>query len=96
MPAAAHLSHCAAEDGRPGRHPGNLLRSLELETVCRVVRNAPDIQCLIEVVDQINSELGKRGRLDYDGRPIFGISCIELAEMMMGISKDIEIIPAHI
>ncbi len=48
-----------------------------------------------EVVDQINSELSKRGRLDYDGRPIFGFSCIELVEMMMGISRDIEIIPAH-
>ncbi len=49
-----------------------------------------------DVVEQITSELGKRGRLDYDGRPIFGISCIELTEMLMGISKDIEIIPAHI
>lgn len=48
-----------------------------------------------DVVDQITSELGKRGRLDYDGRPIFGISCIELAEIMMEISRDIEIIPAH-
>ena len=52
---------------------------------------APDL----DVVEHINSELAKRGRLDYDGRPIFGFSCIELVEMMMGISKDIEIIPAH-
>jgi len=48
-----------------------------------------------EVVDQIIEELLKRGRLDYDGRPIFGFSCIELVEMMKGIDKDIEIIPAH-
>jgi uncharacterized protein (TIGR00375 family) len=48
-----------------------------------------------EVVEQINSGLAKRGRLDYDGRPIFGFSCIELVEMMMGISRDIEVIPAH-
>jgi len=48
-----------------------------------------------EVVDQINSELLKRGRLDYDGRPIFGFSCTELVEMLMGISRDIEVIPAH-
>jgi PHP family Zn ribbon phosphoesterase len=26
------------------------------------------------VVDQITDELGKKGRLDYDGRPIFGFS----------------------
>ena len=49
-----------------------------------------------EVVDQIVSVLSKKGRLDYDGRPIFGFSCIELVEMMRGISEDIEIIPAHI
>ncbi len=48
-----------------------------------------------EIVEQINSELSKRGRLDYDGRPIFGFSCIDLVEMMVGISRDIEIIPAH-
>ncbi|MEK6967069.1 MAG: endonuclease Q family protein [Nanoarchaeota archaeon] len=48
-----------------------------------------------EVVMQINETMLKRGRLDYDGRPIFGISCIEIVDMMMNISKDIEIIPAH-
>ena len=47
------------------------------------------------VADQIIEALGKKGRLDYDGRPIFGFSSIELVEMMLGISKDIEIIPAH-
>ena len=48
-----------------------------------------------EVVDQITDALSKKGRLDYDGRPIFGFSGIECIEMMMGVSKDIEIIPAH-
>ncbi len=49
-----------------------------------------------EVVDQIRSALSKKGRLDYDGRPIFGFSCIELVEMMKSIDRDIEIIPAHV
>jgi uncharacterized protein (TIGR00375 family) len=48
-----------------------------------------------EVVDQINEWLGKRGRLDYDGRPIFGFDSIELADSLLEISRDIEIIPAH-
>ena len=47
------------------------------------------------VADQITEFLGKKGRLDYDGRPIFGFSGIELVENMVGISKEIEIIPAH-
>ena len=48
-----------------------------------------------EVVEQINAALLKKGRLDYDGRPIFGFSCMELVEMMKEIDDGIEIIPAH-
>jgi len=49
-----------------------------------------------EVVDQINELLSKKGRLDYDGRPIFGgYTSEELVNDMMNISKDILIIPAH-
>jgi uncharacterized protein (TIGR00375 family) len=49
-----------------------------------------------DVVDQITDELKKRGRIDYDGRPIFKIPCPEFVEMLHSISKDIEVIPAHI
>ena len=49
-----------------------------------------------DIVEQINTALRRRGRLDYDGRPIFGIPCPEFVEMMKSIDKDIEIIPAHI
>ncbi len=49
-----------------------------------------------DIVEQINAALLKKGRLDYDGRPIFGTSCIEFVEMMKDVDKDIEIIPAHI
>jgi uncharacterized protein (TIGR00375 family) len=52
---------------------------------------APDF----EISDQIIEFLGSKGRLDYDGRPIFGFSSIELVENMMSISKDIMVIPAH-
>ncbi|MAE43311.1 DNA helicase UvrD [Candidatus Woesearchaeota archaeon] len=48
-----------------------------------------------DVVDQIQETLLKKGRLDYDGRPIFGFSCIELVEMLKNIDEKIEIIPAH-
>ena len=48
-----------------------------------------------DTVKQIQSELLKKGRLDYDGRPIFGFSSIELVDMMRSINHDIEIIPAH-
>ncbi|MBN1646301.1 DNA helicase UvrD [Candidatus Woesearchaeota archaeon] len=50
----------------------------------------------LEVVEQITDELKKRGRVDYDGRPIFKIPCPEFVEMLRGISNKIEVIPAHI
>ena len=49
----------------------------------------------IKVADQITAYLKSKGRVDYDGRPIFKIPCHELTEKLMGISQDIEIIPAH-
>ncbi|MDD5178359.1 MAG: endonuclease Q family protein [Candidatus Nanoarchaeia archaeon] len=48
-----------------------------------------------EVVKQITDELLKKGRVDYDGRPIFGMSSVEFVEKMSNISSEIEIIPAH-
>ena len=49
-----------------------------------------------DVVTQVIDVMLKRGRLDYDGRPIFGINSIEFVDMMRSVSEDIEIIPAHI
>jgi uncharacterized protein (TIGR00375 family) len=57
-----------------------------------VVLLAPNI----DVVDQITDYFKKFGRVDYDGRPIFGKSIIEVTEGLKNISNDIEIIPAHI
>lgn len=49
-----------------------------------------------EVADQITEWLKTKGRVDYDGRPIFGISCPEFTEKIMEISDKNFIIPAHI
>lgn len=50
----------------------------------------------LEVVEKINKYLDTKGRRDYDGRPIFSISCEEFTKQLMTISDKIEIIPAHI
>ena len=50
----------------------------------------------VEVAEKINAYLDTKGRRDYDGRPIFKISCEEFTKEMMKISKDIEVIPAHV
>ncbi len=50
----------------------------------------------IEVVEKINAYFDTKGRRDYDGRPIFKIPGEEFVKEMMNISKDIEVIPAHV
>ena len=48
-----------------------------------------------EAVTKINSKLEKRGKLSSDGRPIFGFPAKELVKMIMDISDECMIIPAH-
>lgn len=48
-----------------------------------------------EIADKIINYLSSKGRLDYDGRPIFGISCKQFVKELKEINDDIEIIPAH-
>ena len=50
----------------------------------------------IEIAEKVNSYFDKKGRRDYDGRPIFKISGYDFVKDLMEISSDIEIIPAHI
>ncbi len=48
-----------------------------------------------EIADKVTAYLASKGRLDYDGRPIFGISCEKFVEEIKEIDDRIEIIPAH-
>ena len=48
-----------------------------------------------EVVEAIRSKLGNLGKLSSDGRPIFSFTSRELVKMILDISMDCLIIPAH-
>ncbi|MBI3623090.1 DNA helicase UvrD [Candidatus Pacearchaeota archaeon] len=48
-----------------------------------------------KIADAITKYLGSKGRLDYDGRPIFGITCENFVKEIKEIDDKIEIIPAH-
>ncbi len=50
----------------------------------------------IKIASKINIELEKRGNIHSDGRPILGLDSKELLKMLLEISPDIQIIPAHI
>ncbi len=48
-----------------------------------------------EVAETIRSKFGNLGKLSSDGRPIFSFSAKDLAKMVLDISADCLIIPAH-
>lgn len=48
-----------------------------------------------KLADKITEYLGSKGRLDYDGRPIFGMTCRDVVRDLKKIDDKIEIIPAH-
>ncbi len=48
-----------------------------------------------DVVEKINSHLGWIGNLKADGRPILGLDAKELAKIVLNISADCLIVPAH-
>jgi len=49
----------------------------------------------LEVVEQINAQMGKFGNLSVDGRPMLTLRASEFIEILHGISKDIFVFPAH-
>lgn len=48
-----------------------------------------------KIADNVTEYFKGKGRIDYDGRPIFGISCRDLVKDLKEIDDKIEIIPAH-
>ena len=52
---------------------------------------APDF----EVAEAIRSKLGNLGKLSSDGRPIFGFPAKELAKIVLDLSPECLVIPAH-
>lgn len=49
----------------------------------------------LDVAVQVNEQLAKRGNLSADGRPIFGMRASELVELVRGVSRECEVVPAH-
>ena len=49
-----------------------------------------------DAVEKINAQLGWIGNIKSDGRPILGLDAKELAKIVLNVSSDCLIIPAHI
>jgi uncharacterized protein (TIGR00375 family) len=50
----------------------------------------------LDAARKIHQWLDTKGRRDYDGRPIFKISCRDFSAKMQELDERIEVIPAHI
>ena len=53
---------------------------------------APDFA----TAEKINNELAGFGNLSSDGRPMLGLDCVSLVEIILGVNPDCFIVPAHI
>ena len=49
----------------------------------------------LEVVEKINKAFAARGNVASDGRPIFGFSAKELVKIVLDISPECFVVPAH-
>ena len=49
----------------------------------------------LEIVEKINTQLGWIGNIKSDGRPILGLDAKELTKIVLNISEDCLIVPAH-
>jgi len=49
-----------------------------------------------KIVEKINAHLGYVGNLKSDGRPILGLDAKELTKIVLGISEDCFMVPAHL
>ncbi|MDE1860719.1 MAG: DNA helicase UvrD [Candidatus Micrarchaeota archaeon] len=94
-----------AEEGsglfKLGNSPTRFMLSSEVCTIFEHKAAARKIHHVIlapgiEVVEQINASLSKYGSLQSDGRPILNkMTPAHLVEIVMGISKDAFVFPAH-
>ncbi len=69
----------------------SLMYKQDKRRALHVVILSPNTQTSNQITDYLKS----KGRVDYDGRPIFGIPANEFVKDLKSIEDDIEIIPAH-
>lgn len=82
------------------QRPVRFLMSTEVSLIYKKNGKCRKVHLLIlapnlEIVAKINVELDKRGNIRSDGRPILGMDCKELLKILLNISLEIQLIPAH-
>lgn len=85
---------------KDGDNPTRFILTSEISCIYSKNNRVRKIHVLIfapslEVVGKINAHLNLVGNLKSDGRPILGLDAKELAKIILGISPDCFIVPAH-
>jgi uncharacterized protein (TIGR00375 family) len=79
------------------------IRYMLTSEVCNIYTQAEKVRRIhtlifapsFEVVEAIRTKLGSRGKLSSDGRPIFSFAAKELIKIILDISSDCLVVPAH-
>ena len=99
-PAETGLFRLKIKDSRPKNNTTRFILTTEISCIYSKKNKVRKIHIIIfapsfEVVEKINTHLGWIGNLKADGRPILGLDAKELVKIVLGISEDCLIIPAH-
>ena len=99
-PAETGLFRLKIKDSRFKNNATRFILTTEISCIYSKKNKVRKIHIIIfapsfEVVEKINTHLGWIGNLKADGRPILGLDAKELVKIVLGISEDCLIIPAH-
>ena len=99
-PAETGLFRLKIKDSRFKNNATRFILTTEISCIYPKKNKVRKIHIIIfapsfEVVEKINTHLGWIGNLKADGRPILGLDAKELVKIVLGISEDCLIIPAH-
>jgi len=85
---------------RRKKSPVHFVLTVEVSNIFSVKSKVKRIHTVIfapsfEVAEKINAGLARRGNLASDGRPIFGMHVKEVVKLVLDISPDCLLVPAH-
>ena len=85
---------------RQEKSPVHFILTVEVSNIFSVKGKTKRVHTVIfapsfEVAEKINVRLAQRGKLASDGRPVFGMHVKDLVKLVLDISPDCLLVPAH-
>lgn len=101
IPAELGLYKLKQETRQPDNQTTRFILTAEISCIYSLKNRVRKIHIIVfapsfEAVEKINAHLDRIGNLKSDGRPILGLNAKELAKIVLNISQDCLIVPAHL